>query len=213
MTDMIERGRGAVADIMNRIYARGLTTTSGGNVSLRIDATTMVISASATDKGNMRAHDVAIVAMDGTNRTPELAASAETELHLEIYRHLASVDAVVHAHPPGATVFAVTGRQLNTRLVAEAYAIVGDVGWAPYALTGTNTLAGLVAGCLAEHTPCALMENHGAITTGRTLLEAFDRLEVMENLAQIQIHAETLGGCRELTPDQCRELDELMGRD
>lgn len=208
---MIERKQ-AVADCMNRLYRQGLTTTSGGNVSLRISEDLFLLTASATDKGNMAAEHVAEIGLDGTNHTPHLKPSIETSMHLEIYRQHAHVQAVVHAHPPMATTFVAARKMINVRFVAESYAMLGEPAIAPYARMGTTALAASVAGTLGPHTCCVLMENHGVLCIGDTLLEAFDRVEVLENTARINLQLEQLGGGVELDRGQLREIDAMMGR-
>lgn len=202
----------AVADCMNRLYARGLTTTSGGNISLRISDELILLTPSATDKGNMTGDQIAEIGMNGTNHTPHLKPSGETSMHLEIYKRRPEVQAIVHAHPPMASVFAVSNRKLNVRLIAESYAILGEPALAPYALTGTNELAEHVTSSLGEKAVCVLMKNHGVLTVGHTLIEAFDRMEVLENAAKINIYAHQLGGEQELNNGQCAALDAWVGR-
>ncbi len=212
MIDRIEQGRVAVAGIMTRLYARGLTTTSGGNVSLRCGEDRVLITAAAADKGTLTAAQVAVIGLDGKNHTPKLKPSSETAMHLEILRRHPRVQAVVHAHPAAASTFCVVEQKLDCRLVAEAYALVGEPAFAPYALTGTDDLAREVAGCIGPQTACVLMENHGVLAVGASLLEAFDRLEVLENVARITIFAAVMGGGRAMTAERCRALDALMGR-
>jgi len=203
----------SVADCMNRLYTRGLTTTSGGNISVRISNDRILLTPSATDKGNMRADQIAKIGMDGTNLSSRLKPSGEVSMHLEIYRRRPDLQAIVHAHPPMASVFTVCDVPLNTRLIAESYAILGEPAIAPYALTGTDELAAAVADSLGTNGVCVLMKNHGVLTVGRSLLEAFDRMEVLENAARINLHAARLGGVRELNDQQCAELAAWAGRD
>ena len=207
----MREGKSVVAEIMNRLYARGLTTVSGGNVSARAgDA--ILITPSATDKGRMRPEEIAEIALDGVNRTPHLKPSIETSMHLSVYRKNPNVEAIVHAHPPFATAFAAAGRLPNVRLTAEGYAILGEPALAPYALMGSPELAEIVADTLSGGRVCALMESHGAICVGATLLEAFDRIEVLENAARIELYVERLGGAEGLSPARCEAIDRLMGR-
>ena len=202
----------AVADCMNRLYRQGLTTTSGGNISLRISENLMLLTPSATDKGNMTAEQIAEIGMDGTNHTPQLKPSIETSMHTEIYKRHPHVQAIVHAHPPMASTFVAARKPINVRLVAEAYAIVGEPEYAPYALMGTDELAASVSGSFKRHTACILLENHGVLCTGDTLLQAFDRIEVLENIAKINLNIGQLGGGVEMNADQLREIDAMMGR-
>ena len=134
----------AVADCMNRLYHQGLTTTSGGNISLRIPGGLVLLTPSATDKGNMDAEQIAVIGIDGANHTPNLKPSIETSMHLEIYKRHSRVHAIVHAHPPMASAFVAARKPINVRLIAEAYAIVGEPAIAPYALMGSAELAASV---------------------------------------------------------------------
>jgi L-fuculose-phosphate aldolase len=202
----------AVADCMNRLYRQGLTTTSGGNISLRVSDERILLTPSATDKGNMTAEQIAEIGMDGTNHSPQLKPSIETSMHLEIYRRHPHVQAIVHAHPPMASTFVAARKPINVKLIAEAYAIVGEPEYAPYALMGTNELAESVADSFKEHTVCILMENHGVLCTGDSLLQAFDRIEVLENTAKINLNIGPLGGGIELNDAQLAEIDSMMGR-
>jgi len=202
----------SVADCMNRLYTRGLTTTSGGNISLRISGDRILLTPSATDKGAMNAGQIAEIGMDGTHHAPGPKPSGERMMHLEIYKRRPDVQAIVHAHPPMGSVFTVCDVQLNTRLIAESYAILGEPAVAPYALTGTGELAVGVADSLGETGVCVLMKNHGVLTVGRSLIEAFDRMEVLENAARINLHARLLGGMHQLTDEQCAELAAWAGR-
>jgi L-fuculose-phosphate aldolase len=133
-------------------------------------------------------------------------------MHLAIYRQHARVQAIVHAHPPTAAAFAAARKPINVRLLAESYAILGEPAIAPYARMGSPELAACVADRLEEPVCCILMENHGVLCIGDTLLQAFDRIEVLENAARIHLHVAQLGGGVELNPEQLRELDEMMGR-
>ncbi len=202
----------SVADCMNRLYRQGLTTTSGGNISLRISDELILLTPSATDKGNMSAEEIAEIGLDGTNHTPQLKPSIETTMHLEIYKRHPNVQAIVHAHPPMASTFVAARKPINTRLIAEAYAIIGEPEYAPYALMGSQELADSVASSFKKHTACILMENHGVLCTGGSLLQDFDRIEVLENIARINLNIGQLGGGVELNDEQLHEIAAMMGR-
>jgi L-fuculose-phosphate aldolase len=208
---MYRSERQQVAAFMRRLYDRGLTTTSGGNVSCRTSGGAVALTPSGLDKAVVTWEQVAILGLDGTSLTPELKPTMETSMHLEIYRRHADVNAVVHAHPVTASVFCACGATLNTRLTAEAYVIVGEPVLLPYACMGSDALAACVAAGVGRAV-CVLLENHGVLTVGRDLLQAFDRLEVLEAAARQTVLAQHLGGARELDAAQCAELDILAGR-
>ena len=173
----------------------------------------MAISASQWDKGELQPEGVGIVSLnDGRSLMPELKLSIETGLHLSIYRARPDVKAIVHAHPVTATAFCATSYTINTHLTAEAYALLGEPVWIPYALMGTPELAASVAQCMAPPAVCGLMENHGVLTVASTLLSAFDRLELLEVAARQTVLLKQIGNSQELTTVRLAELDRFVGR-
>ena len=201
--------RKEVARFMRRLYQQRLTTTSGGNISLRISKDTVLITPSATDKGRMRWKDVGIMSILGENLTPELKPSIESEMHLSIYRRKKDVLAIVHAHPVIASSFTAMDLVLRTDLTAEARAICGAPVLVPYALMGTKDLASVAADSIGDSN-ILLLENHGILTTGITLLEAFDRLEVLENAAIMTLLVEITGKKKPLGKMRIRQIERLF---
>lgn len=202
--------RGQVASIMRRLYRMGLTTCSGGNVSLRCGGV-ILITPSGTDKGEITAEEIGAVTPEGDSLLPGLRLSIETEMHLEVYRNRPDVNGIVHAHPVTASAFAALGRDIDTRLTAETWHVLGMPVRAPYALMGTAELARAV-GQAAGKGNAVIMENHGVLTVGRTLFEAFDRLELLEAAAKMTWITETLGSPRPLTEARIQEIEEVYGR-
>ena len=204
-----KKQRKEVARFMKRLYRQGLTTTSGGNISSRISQDIIVITPSATDKGRMKWKEVGVMSILGENLTPDLKPSIEHVLHLNIYKKRADVAAIVHAHPVFASSFTAMNFPINTSLTAEARAICGEPHFVPYALMGSEELAEIAA----EHSIEAeilLLENHGILTTGETLLQAFDKLEVLENAAKMTLIVDIKGKKKMLSPSRIRELDRLF---
>jgi len=203
--------RSEVAYFMRRLYRQQLTTTSGGNISLRADDRYVLLTASKRDKARLRWQDVGILSLDGENLSPELVPSIEVSMHLGVYRQRQDVKAIVHAHPVTASAFCATSRPINCHLTAEAYAILGEPAYLPYACMGTEELAGIIAKGIGSAV-CVLMANHGAMCTGKSLLEAFDRIEVLEATARINVLVQALGNMRDLGVGELAALDRLMGR-
>jgi L-fuculose-phosphate aldolase len=202
--------RKEVARFMRRLYRHRLTTTSGGNISLRVSDDIILITPSATDKGTMRWKEIGIMTMTGENLTPGLKPSIESEMHLSVYRKLNNVKAIVHAHPVFASSFTATMSEIDTTLTAEAAAILGTPVMVPYALMGTAGLARVVAE-YAEKSAVLLLENHGVLTTGNTILQAFDRIEVLENAAKMTIIVTLAKGKRPLSKNRLREIENMFG--
>lgn len=189
--------REVVADYMRRLYDRGLTTASGGNISFRIDAKHFLITPSALDKGRLVATDIAVVTMEGKNLTPRLRLSIETEMHRLILLAREDAKAVVHAHPTYASAFTAIKRDgqqaVNTHLIAESYYLLEDPVFVDYQLMGTERLAEAVA-VKAFDTDVLLLENHGVLTIGRSLLEAFDKIELLERACEMTVVTRLMEG-------------------
>jgi len=194
---------------MRRLYKHGLTTTSGGNISLRISDDIIVITPSATDKGRMRWREVGLMNISGENLTPDLKPSIEYDMHLSIYKRKKEIKAIVHAHPVCASAFTSMKSKINTSLTAEARAILGDPVFVPYALMGTGELATNAAEKIM-HSDILLLENHGILTTGANLLQAFDKIEVLENTAKITLIVEMNGKKSPLTKERIHQIDKLF---
>lgn len=201
------RERQQVAYFMRRLYQLRLTTTSGGNVSVRVGADRFAITASSTDKARARACEVAVIDFDGLNLIPELTPSSETSMHLRIYEECAEVGAVCHAHPPHLAAFVCSDAVLRLDLLAETYALVDEPVVVPYYHSGSKELAEAVAAA-AGRSSSILMRNHAATATGRTLLQAFNRIELLEDAARLSLRCLHLPGVTGLSPTHRRELDQ-----
>lgn len=198
--------RKSVADYMRRLYDRHLTTASGGNISLRLNDELFCITPSALDKGNLSPDLIAIVSFDGTNLTPHLPLSIETEMHRKCLLARKDRNAIVHAHPVYACSYSTSQPcKLNTRLTAEAYYIIGDIINVPYRLMGTNNLADIVSEYIKDR-EVMLMENHGAIAVGQDLLRAFDCMELLERAAQMSYIVNSIKDSHELSEDKIKEI-------
>jgi L-fuculose-phosphate aldolase len=202
--------RKEVAYFMRRLYKRGLTTTSGGNISFRINENVIAITSASTDKGRLKWKEVGLVRLDGDNLTSQLKPSMEVEMHLCIYRKSPGTNAIIHAHPPVCSSYTATGRTIDTNLTAEARVILGVPKFAPYALMGSKELAELVSD-IACSSQVVLMENHGVLSIGSSLLQAFDRIEVLEMAAKMNVIVDLIGEKRALNENRLRELDKIFG--
>jgi len=200
--------RKEVARFMRRLYSRGLTTTSGGNISLKVSGEIIIITPSATDKATMRWSEVGIMSLDGENLLPDLKPSIESEMHLSIYRK-SNVNAIVHAHPVFASSFTAMKRKIETTLTAEACAIVREPVFVPYAMMGTKELAEQVSENILN-SDILLLENHGILSAGLSLLQAFDRIEVLENAAKMTVITSLMGKRSALSSSRVEEIRKLF---
>jgi L-fuculose-phosphate aldolase len=201
--------RREVASFMKRLYRQGLTTTSGGNISMLISEDLIAITPSATDKGRMKWKEVGLMNIFGENLIPELKPSIEAEMHLAVYRKNIEVKAIIHAHPLFATSFTAMKCKIDTNLTAEACAILGTPKQIPYALMGTKELAELVSENALQN-DILLLENHGILTTGANLLQAFDKIEVLENAARMTLITKLLSKKSPLSKSRISEIERLF---
>jgi L-fuculose-phosphate aldolase len=204
-----KKERKEVASFMRRLYNHGLTTTSGGNISYRISQEIILITPSATDKGRMKWKEVGVMSILGQNLTPDLKPSIESEMHLSIYRKNKDVMAIVHAHPVFASSFTAMKCNIDTNLTAEAAAILGTPLMVPYALMGSADLAAVVSDSV-QKSDILLLENHGILTTGSTLLQAFDKIEVLENAAKMTLITDLSKKKNPLSKSRILEIEKIF---
>lgn len=203
-----------LAGFMRRLYRMGLTTTSGGNLSRRLADGRVLLTPSASDKGRMRGREIGIVTPSGEVLGPAgFRPSIESRMHLAVYLTRPDIGAVVHAHPPTVSAFAATRAELDTALIAESRAVLGVVAYVPYLPMGSGELAEAVGAAMAT-ADCLVMRNHGALAVGRDLLQAFDRLEVLEAAARITliVRGQLRDEASPLTEAQLAQIDRYMGR-
>ncbi|HBC88218.1 MAG TPA: aldolase [Lentisphaeria bacterium] len=201
-----------IAYFMRRLYQQGLTTTSGGNLSVRLPGGKVLITPSGSDKGRMKGSEIGVMDLNGKILS-KFKPSIESSMHLMIYKARPDISAIVHAHPVVASSFAATDAEINCRLLAESYAILGRPAYAPYQLMGSKNLAETVSE-IAKSANCIIMRNHGVLTVGKSLLEAFDRLEVLETCAKMTLISNAFFNKRTklLNGRHLVEIDKLMGR-
>lgn len=200
--------REKVAGFMRRLYERNLTTALGGNVSLKVGER-IIITPSQFDKARMQGEQIAMINLEGSNLTPRHKVSMESGMHVAIYKKREDVKAIVHAHPVFATGFAIAAKKIKTNLAGEARAQLGEPVITKYALMGTPELAEIIAAASIESN-VIIMQNHGIITLGENLFQAFDRMEVLEASAKMTLITDLLGSRKELTDTELKQIDNLF---
>jgi len=193
--------RDEILEAIARIYRYRMTTTSGGNLSIRDENGDIWITPAGIDKGTLRREDMICVAADGTKHGPH-RPSSELPFHQEIYRNRPDIRGIVHAHPVALVAFSLVHQVPNTRLFHQAFHVCGAAGFAPYELPGSLALGRNVAGIFRQLFDCVLLENHGAVTGGHSLKEAFHRFETLEFTGKTIIKARQLGEIRYLTDEE-----------
>lgn len=190
--------RDEIIEIITRIYQNGMTTTSGGNLSILDEDGSIWITPKGVDKGSLIPKDIVRVLPNGTTDGIH-EPSSELPFHLAIYKARSDIKAIVHAHPPALVSFAITRKIPDTRIVPKASEICGKVGYAKYALPGSDNLGEVIAEVFKQNHDTVLMENHGIVTVGNSLMHAFQRLETLDYCARLTLKANILGKVRVLS--------------
>ena len=178
--------------IMNRIYQGGMTTTSGGNLSILDENGDIWITPSGVDKGTLTRSDMCRVTPEGEIIGPH-KPSVELPIHGSIYKCRPDLRAVLHAHPPSLVAFSLARVLPNTRLVANAYRTLGNISMAPYAVPGSKKLGDNIAMEFEKGLDIVVMENHGVVIGAEDLFRAFMKFETLELTASLEINARKLG--------------------
>jgi L-fuculose-phosphate aldolase len=193
--------RDEIMQTMERIYRYRMTTTSGGNLSIREPDGTVWVTPAGVDKGGLRREDIVRVSPDGTHEGLH-PPSSELPFHQMIYAARPDVRGVVHAHAVALVAFSITGRVPDTRLFHQSRHVCGPVGFAPYALPGSEELGKSIAETFAAGFDCVVLENHGVAVGGRSLQGAFQKFETLEFTAKTLVKARLLGDVRYLSEDE-----------
>jgi L-fuculose-phosphate aldolase len=187
--------------LMGRIYHYGMTTTSGGNLSVRDDNGDIWITPSGIDKASLTRRDIIQVKPDGTLIGPH-KPSVELPFHKEIYRARPDLKGIVHAHPPTLVAFSLARKIPNVRLVPNAAQVCGEVGMAKYDVPGSRQLGLNIALEFEKGFNTVLLENHGVVCGGRDVFGAFMAFETLDFCGRLEIDANKIGKTRTLTDDE-----------
>ena len=195
-----------IIDTGKRMYERGFVAANDGNISARADDGAIWITPTFVSKGDMTADMMLKLSPEGEILCGDRKRSSETGMHLRIYAENPAVKAVVHAHPPYSTAFAVAELPLDLPVYPEAAVLLGEVPCAPYAQPGTSEVGDSVAPYCTTH-KALLLAHHGLVTWGDDLTQAWHRMESAEGYARIILLSKyVLGVVKPLTPEQVAAL-------
>jgi len=200
--DIVEAGR--------RMYARGYVASNDGNISARLDAGRLMTTPKSVSKGFMTPDMMVVVDYEGKKLSGDRDPSSELPMHLEVYRNRPDVNAVVHAHPPLATGFAVAGIPLTRAVLAEVITTLGSIPIAEYGTPSTAELPAAVRKYIKAHDGM-LLANHGAVTCGPSVMGAYYKMETIEHFAKISLVARLLGRENLISRDEVDRLQGLRG--
>lgn len=201
-TDIVELGR--------RLHARAYVASNDGNISVRLDGDRLLTTPRGVSKGFMTPDMLVVTDYGGQKLAGRRDPSSELLMHLAVYESRPEIDAVVHAHPPTATGFAVAGIALDRAVLAEVVTTLGSIPIADYGTPSTRELADAVRQHIKAHDGL-LLANHGALTVAGDLYAAYYKMETVEHFARISLVARTLGRERLLSREEVLRLQALRG--
>ena len=205
-----EQVRADIVEIGRRLWARGYVASNDGNISVRVDDARLVTTPKSVSKGFMTADMMVVTDLNGRKLAGEREASSELKMHLQVYRDRPDARAVVHAHPPTATGFAVAGIPLDRAVLAEVVTTLGSIPIAEYATPSTDELPQACSKYLKAHDGL-LLANHGALAIGPDLFTAYHRMETIEHFAKISLVTRMLGREHLLSRAEVDRLQGLRG--
>ncbi|MBW7887497.1 MAG: class II aldolase/adducin family protein [Bacteroidetes bacterium] len=197
-----------IVEVCHKLEAKGFVAATDGNVSARLPNGNILTTPASLNKGFVRAEDLVEVTVEGKLVSKQGKPSSEIGMHLFIYRERKDVNAVVHAHPVYATAFAAARKEISVKAFPEVLVAIGRIPLAEYATPSTGEVADSLQPFVQHHEAVLLM-NHGAVTYGGNVWEAYFRMEKVEHAAHIQITAQALEGIQELSPEQIKKLSDI----
>jgi L-fuculose-phosphate aldolase len=208
MNISIESLRKEIIEVGKRIYNRGYVASNDGNISARIDKNRILITPTGVSKGFMKPGDLIIVDVNGKKLSGTKNQSSESNMHLQIYKDRPDVMSVCHSHPPYSTGFAVAGIQMDKMILPEVIISLGKIPIVEYGATGTDELYEMISRYIKDF-DAFLLENHGALTVGNSVLNAYHKMETLEHAAMIQFIAKQLGKVNTLDKKKSDQLIQL----
>ena len=194
--------------IGKRLYDRQYIVATEGNFTCRIDDYRILATPSGLCKGELKTDDLVLINSNGKKLSGKHNVSTEIALHLEVFRQRPDVKACIHAHPTNCIALRLAGRKLDKPLLRESVLLLGKVPTASYARPSTSQVPESIRPFIKE-TDCILLDHHGSLTVGKSLSEAFHKLEVMDHTAKCYITALNMGEVAELARDEVNALMEL----
>jgi len=186
----------------------GFHAALAGNLSMRVGRDRILCTCTGANKRALEFRDLILCDLSGTVIEGEGSPTSELSMHLMVYRERSSVGAVIHAHPPTATAFAAVSVPLDALALPEMLVLIGPIALVPYATPGTDELARQLKRFLPTHDGF-LLENHGALSVGRDLREACQRMELIEQNARVTLAARQLGKPFQLDQQQLQSLLDM----
>lgn len=200
------RARRSICEIGRICYERSLISAVDGNISVRLSDGSIVITPAGGMKGFLQMEQLARIDVEGNVIGAPVKQSTETGIHLVCYQERPDVKAVLHCHPPHAVALSVAEIDMQTPIIPEMVVTIGGIPTAPFATPGTSELGESIRE-IVRCSDTVVMRNHGSVTIGPNLLDAFKKLDMLEHTARILWLAHTArGGLEPLPPEAVKKL-------
>jgi len=203
-----QKTRKEIVRIGRLLYDKGFVAANDGNISVKLDKNTILTTPTGVSKGFMKPGMMVKVDLEGNILAGKLKPSSELKMHLEVYRQRPDIRAVLHAHPPVATAFAVAGKPLNKPVLPEIVLTLGKIPLARYGTPSTEEVPKAIREYIKTN-DALLLANHGVLTIGEELVIALYKMERVEHYARISLYAKLLGGEQELPSDELEKLYQI----
>ncbi len=202
--------RQAVVECARICYGRRLMVSNDGNISIRLNETSILITPSGVSKGRLKEEDLVCLNLSGViqNIPSKIKPSTETPMHLEVYKKRPDVCAVIHAHPVFATSLSVAGLEFPNNILPEVLLTLGVVPTTKYATPSSEEDALAVRDLIRDHDAILLCQ-HGSLTVGKDLEEALNHLERIEHVAEVFWRARALGKVRRIPNREQKRLSDM----
>jgi L-fuculose-phosphate aldolase len=194
-----------LCEIGRRVWLKNFVAANEGNFSYRIEENCVLSTPTLQSKGFLKPEDIVTLDFTGKQIGGTKKPTSEVLLHLEIYKHRADVRAVIHAHPPCATAFAVVKQPIPKCILPEVEIFVGEIPIVEYATPGTQELADSIKPFLTDFS-AFLLANHGALTIGKDIEDAYYKLEIVEEYCRVLLYTRQLDGYTQMTEEKVGEL-------
>lgn len=198
--------RQMICDVGQKLYDKGFVAANDGNISVKLNDRELIVTPTGVSKGGMKPNDLVKMTMDGKVLSKGTRPSSEVKMHIKVYNTNPAVNAVVHAHPPISTAFAVARLPMSAPILSEAVVNLGVVPVAEYALPGTREVPNSIKPYVKDYN-AVLLANHGLLTWGDDLTQAFFRMESTEHYGKILLYVNQIGDPKEFN---CAEIGALL---
>ena len=200
-----------ICEIGRRLYEKSYISGTGGNISVRFDINRFLITPSKCNKGFLQPDEIVIINDSGHEITRGQTASSEKLVHLQLYKALPEINAVIHAHPPAATAFAVAGLDIDCSYSPETMVFLGmKVPLVPYETPSTQALPDGFNPYINSKTRAYLMQNHGPVTIAKNLDMAYNNMETLELYAKTMMYANVIGTAKPIPPEKIEHLKQTF---